>query len=54
MNEYQPALDQLRERLKGRPGELMLWIGVAAMLLAPAFLAGALGDELLNPVAEAG
>ena len=55
MNEYQPALDQLRERRKGRPGELMLWIGVVAMLLAPAFLAGLhIGDEQNARLAAAG
>lgn len=46
MSEYQPALDQLRQRRKGKPGELMLWTGVVAMLLAPAFLVGMhVGDQ---------
>jgi hypothetical protein len=35
MNDYQPALDQLRERRKGKPGELLLMIGIALMLVAP-------------------
>ncbi|MFN3748320.1 MAG: hypothetical protein ACK4SJ_06495 [Sphingorhabdus sp.] len=35
MSEYQPALDQLRERRKGKPGELLLMIGMALMFIAP-------------------
>ncbi len=35
MSEYQPALDQLRERRKGKPGELLLMIGIVLMLVAP-------------------
>jgi hypothetical protein len=35
MNDYQPALDQLRERRKGKPGELLLMIGLVLMLVAP-------------------
>jgi hypothetical protein len=35
MSEYQPVLDQLRERRKGKPGELLLMIGLALMLIAP-------------------
>lgn len=55
MSEYQPALDQLRERRKGKPGELMLWTGVVAMLLAPAFLVGLhIGDEQNAKLASEG
>lgn len=55
MNEYQPALDRLRERSKGKPGELMLWTGVVGMLLAPAFLVGLhIGDEQNARLAAAG
>lgn len=35
MNDYQPALDQLRERRKGKPGELLLMTGLVAMIVAP-------------------
>jgi hypothetical protein len=35
MSEYQPALDQLRERRKGKPGELLLMIGLVLMIIAP-------------------
>lgn len=35
MNDYQPALDQLRERRKGKPGELLLMLGLCCMLIAP-------------------
>ena len=39
MNDYQPALDQLRERRKGKPGELTLMIGLALMVISPFVLA---------------
>lgn len=39
MNDYQPALDQLRERRKGKPGELWLAIGIACMAISPFVLA---------------
>lgn len=35
MTDYQPALDQLRERRKGKPGELLLMTGLVAMIVAP-------------------
>lgn len=35
MNEYRPALDALRERRKGKPGELWLVTGIVLMLAAP-------------------
>lgn len=35
MNEYRPALDALRERRKGKPGELPLLTGVLLMIAAP-------------------
>jgi hypothetical protein len=35
MNEYRPALDELRERRKGKPGELLLMTGVVLMIAAP-------------------
>ena len=35
MNEYQPALDKLRERRKGKPGELLFMLGLCCMLIAP-------------------
>lgn len=35
MNEYRPALDALRERRKGKPGELLLMTGVVLMIAAP-------------------
>jgi hypothetical protein len=35
MNEYRPVLDELRERRKGKPGELPLICGVVLMLAAP-------------------
>lgn len=51
MNDYKPALAALRERRKGKPGELWLAIGVACMAIAPFVLAivhneGAEFDEL--------
>lgn len=39
MSEYQPALDQLRERRKGKSGDLSLVIGLASMAIAPFVLA---------------
>lgn len=39
MNNYQPALNQLRERRKGKPGELWLAIGVSCMAISPFVLA---------------
>lgn len=55
MSEYQPALDQLRERRKGKPGELMLWTGVLCLVLAPAFLVGLrIGDQQNATLASAG
>jgi hypothetical protein len=38
MNEYRPALDVLRERRKGKPGELPLMIGIVLMIAAPFIL----------------
>lgn len=35
MSEFQPALDELRQQRKGKPGELVMWIGLAIMLAAP-------------------
>ena len=48
MSDYQPALDQLRERRKGKPGELILMTGVVLMIAAPfaLFLVNANGDKL--------
>ncbi|RDV07273.1 hypothetical protein DXH95_07885 [Sphingorhabdus pulchriflava] len=39
MNEYRPALDVLRERRKGKPGELGLMLGIVLMIAAPVALA---------------
>lgn len=39
MNEYRPALDALRERRKGKPGELQLMTGLVLMIVAPVALA---------------
>jgi hypothetical protein len=39
VNDYRPALDQLRERRKGKPGELRLIIGLALMVVSPFVLA---------------
>ncbi len=39
MNDYQPALDQLRERRKGKPGELWFIIGLSCMAISPFVLA---------------
>lgn len=38
MNEYRPALDMLRERRKGKPGELGLMFGIVLMIAAPVTL----------------
>lgn len=38
MNEYRPALDVLRERRKGKPGELGLMLGILLTIAAPAAL----------------
>lgn len=38
MNEYRPALDVLRERRQGKPGELGLMLGMVLMIAAPAAL----------------
>jgi hypothetical protein len=48
MNDYQPALDQLRERRKGKPGELLLMIGLVLMVIAPfaLFLTNQEGEKL--------
>ncbi len=35
MNDYRLAADQLRERRKGKPGELLLMTGVVLMIAAP-------------------
>lgn len=35
MNEYKPALDELRERRRGKPRELLLMTGVVLMIAAP-------------------
>lgn len=35
MNDYKLAADQLRERRKGKPGELLLMTGVVLMIAAP-------------------
>ena len=35
MNDYQLVADQLRERRKGKPGELLLMTGVVLMIAAP-------------------
>lgn len=35
MNEYKPALDELRERRRGKPGELLLMTGVVLTIAAP-------------------
>ncbi len=35
MSDYQPALDRLRERRKGKPGEFLLIFGLCCLLLAP-------------------
>ena len=48
MNDYQPALDQLRQRRKGKPGELLLMLGLCCMLIAPfaLFLTNQEGERL--------
>lgn len=38
MNEYRPALNVLRERRRGKPGELGLMLGILLMIAAPAAL----------------
>lgn len=54
MSEYQPVLDQLRERRKGKPGELLLTTGLLLMLAAPfgLFLTNENGDRLAALKAE--
>lgn len=55
MSDYQPALDRLRQRRKGRPGDLMLLTGVTAMIVVPAFLIGLrVGDEQNAQLARVG
>lgn len=35
MNDYKPVADQLRERRKGKPGELLLMTGIVLTIAAP-------------------
>lgn len=35
MSEYQPVLEVLREKRRGKPGELMLTLGILTMIAAP-------------------
>lgn len=48
MSDYQPTLDQLRERRKGKPGEWLLILGLCCMLIAPFafFLTNQEGERL--------
>jgi hypothetical protein len=54
MKEYRPALDELRERRKGKPGELTLMLGVVLMVVTPfaLFLSNENGNKLAALKAE--
>jgi hypothetical protein len=54
LNDYKPALDQVRERRKGKPGELLLILGLCCMLIAPfaLFLTSQEGEKLATLKSE--